>query len=98
MRSARFCLQVDGVEQFEGATLLWVGSGSDGEGWGLVAGVGSTAGIADDSGELLLKRGEAVRGGAVVEGVSCHLGLGGDRTFGRGDRIAGWTCPGFVDD
>jgi hypothetical protein len=42
---------VDGVEQFEGATLLWVGNGGAVEGWGVVASVRSTAG---DQRQLLL--------------------------------------------
>jgi hypothetical protein len=58
---------VDGVEEFEGAPLLWVGSGSDGEGWGSVSSLRGTAGIANDGGEFVLKRSETVCGGGIVE-------------------------------
>src|SRR5438093_2751624 len=89
IRSAGVCLQADGVEELEGASLFWVGSGGDLEGRGVVTGLGSTAGVTDDVSELLLQSAEAVCGGAVVEEMGGGLGFGGCGAFRRCDRIAG---------
>ena len=56
---------------------------------GRLRGVGrGAAGVAHDGRELIEERAEAVRRGAVAQGVGVRLVLGVFRARGRGDRIA----------
>ena len=55
--------------------LRWVGGGQHGKGWGVVAGVGRTAGIAHEGGEFRHEGRETVCGSAVIERMTGGLEL-----------------------
>jgi hypothetical protein len=64
-------LHADVLQQIEGALLRGIGHGGHLE--GRLAGSGWPTGIAHDGGEFLQERTEAVRGGAIIQGVGGHF-------------------------